>query len=552
MFRSTRAAGSSLALVLWVSVLILVLGLVLSSLATSHLQYSSRLESQMKAEAAAEAVIALGLERVQKTPEFGVEPEPEHSLDIQLEGARGRLSFHPGTCSTWEIPLSESNRFHVDSTVAQDGSLIPARSIRLIGVGEAGSARRTVEVILQIPEFPYAIASTGQVVSDGALVVGSVESLDELEDGVANDELGPGDMVSNHSITLSGDAFISGRVKSHGRISLSESVKISGQIDEFSDKVELVDLDVAGSRPDSSEPLIGSFTDVVVTDSRHYNGPSLLISNGLRLNQGVLYVNGDLHVSGGLSGEGALIVNGELTVDGGAAFAADDQIAILAAGDVRIAGEGQNSSIFQGLIYSGGDLYAENTTLLGVFVANGEGDRGQVHLKDVRVLHHAEYGEFKVDGLAFVVYYNSPDYTSDPSGEKTLLLISVDESDIGPIREAIGSYTPEREGNDQPASGQSEIIVPPPIENYLPMIRGRQATSVDGVLVSDWVELTDDQLLAALWGIQGEVWDRLAFTDYEADPTIPMAREIRTSFVFDLNQFLVPSSQSRLIHWDSY
>ena len=237
-------------------------------------------------------------------------------------------------------------------------------------------------------------------------------------------------------------------------------------------------------------------------------------------------------------------------IEGGAAFAAEEQLAVIATGDVTIRGEGKLRSVFQGLIYTEGDLSAEDTTLLGVFVANGSDS--QVRLHDVRVLHYAEYGEFKVDGVAFVVFFDDSGYSGDPSGEKSLILLTVDERDADTVREARGTKEEGGSGTEGSMPDGGERTVPPPIPLYLPLIRGRMATSVDGVLTTDWTELDAGQVEAVVYGVQGDAWENLVFTNFEADPNLKIVKEIRTSFVFDLNRFLVPTSQSRLIYWNSY
>ena len=46
-------------------------------------------------------------------------------------------------------------------------------------------------------------------------------------------------------------------------------------------------------------------------------------------------------------------------------------------------------------------------------------------VRDVRVLHHAEYGDFKIDGVAFLIFYDGTGYSGDSTGEKTLILLAL-------------------------------------------------------------------------------------------------------------------------------
>lgn len=572
---------------LWTASLVLVMGLVLSSLATSHLQFGARMETQLRAEAACEAVVAVALEKVMSDPQFGVDQEPEAAIELQLNEATAAVSFNPAKASSWKIPLSETNRFNIEPVTSVDGTIIPPRSVRLLAVGRCGSAEKHIEVVLHTPEFPYAMAASGPLTSDGNLVIGSVKSLDEFEAGVTPSSLSPGDLVSNHSVSISGDALITGTVRSRGKIELASGVTVKGKVQEFTDETEITEIDVPSLRPTDSFPFTPS-PGAVIDDARHFNDPDLFLTGGLTLNQGVLYVNGNLHISGGLKGMGAIVCNGDLTVDGGAAFAAEDQMALVAKGDVTIKGAGKESSVFQGLIYTEGDLIAESTTLLGVFVANGHSTSvnpgSQISLKDTNLIYYPEYGEFHLDGTGYLFFkdptaadqatqlYTIEDdkmiplppeqiqvrgYTADPSGTKELFLLSVDERHTEAVTQArgqeiTGGPTPEQEER----KGWDFDL-----ERFVKMTKGRKATSRDGVIISELVDLTDDEIRQIIIEMQGGPpgrspaaaaadYSQLFFKNFQSDPDLKIIKEIRTSFFLDLNQFLATESRARIIYWD--
>ena len=568
------AGASSLILTLWVAGLALVMGLVLSSLATSHIQFGSKLETLTRADMACEAVVALALERLAANPEYGLEQEPEASLELEVNGVTARLSFNPQQAGSWNIPLSHSNRFNVDAVVAESGELVPPRSVHLVAVSEVGETRRTLSVVMHVSGFPYAVASSGPLVSEGTFVVGAVSSVEDPNLSLDPDSLQPGDLVSNESVDIKGAATITGRLKSYGKVTLSPQAVVLGDIQEFTDKTEITSFDVASLRPADSLPLVPA-PSTVVSDTRHFNDPLLNIPGGLTLDQGVLYVNGDLQISGGLKGMGAIICNGDVTIDGGASFAADDQLAIVAQGDVSISGQGADRSVFQGLIYTEGNLYAESTTLLGVFVANGESialqSASTVLLKDTNLIHYPEYGNFHLDGSGYLFYQapnagqafqgggeEEPDpyplngtYTSDSSGEKTLFLFSADEADAITIDEAVGNA--DRDGGgaeDGNGNGSAENLTwTIDLEPYIAVVKGRKAKSVDGVIVSEWTELTPDEVRLHMEQMQGAFGESVVLKQYKADPDLKIVREIRTSFDFNLNEFLATESGTRIISW---
>jgi hypothetical protein len=583
--RNTRAL--SLMMTLWISSLILIMGLVLSSLATSHIQFGARMETHIKAETACEAAISLALEKITSDPEYGIHQEVADAFSFEVNDATVHLSFNPGKARAWNIPLSESNRFNIDSILSQDGTIIPPRSVRLIAVARCGAAEKTIEVIVHSPEFPYAMAANGPLLSDGKLLIGSVNSLKDLQSSLSPNSLSPGDLVSNHSINISGDALITGTVRSHGRVDLSNSVSVQGSVQEFTDKTEITDIDIPSLRPAESFPFQPK-PGAIIDDSRHFNDPSLHLTGGLTLDQGVLYVNGDLHISGGLQGMGAIVCNGDVTIDGGATFAADDQVALVASGDVNIRGRGKESSVFQGLIYTEGDLNAESTTLLGVFVANGQSTRvnpgSHISLKDTNLIYYPEYGEFHLDGTGYL-FFRDPaannnnnnnnlnnnnnnnssgpvtvrGYTSDPSGEKELFLFSVDERKAAEIeaargQEITGGPTPEQEER----KGWNFDL-----QHYVSLTKGRKAISKDGVLISDFIDLTPQEITDHIITMQGGPpgrsgaaaaadYSQLFFKNFQADPDLKIIKQIRTSFFLDLNKFLATESRTRIIYWNTY
>lgn len=134
-------------------------------------------------------MVALALEKLATDPEYGLEQEPEVTLELEINGATARLSFNPQQAAGWNIPLSHSNRYNVEAVVADSGELVPPRSVHLVAVSEVGATRRTLSVVMHVSGFPYAVASSGPLVSEGTFVVGAVSSVDDPNLSLEQDSL---------------------------------------------------------------------------------------------------------------------------------------------------------------------------------------------------------------------------------------------------------------------------------------------------------------------------------------------------------------------------
>jgi hypothetical protein len=94
--------------------------------------------------------------------------------------------------------------------------------------------------------------------------------------------------------------------------------------------------------------------------------------------QGALvYVDGDVVLDKPLKGTGALVATGSVTLRGGADMEADSLAAVLAGGDLTVAGAAGTRTQFTGLLYTEGNLSLSNTRVVGAALANGDGAVGQ-------------------------------------------------------------------------------------------------------------------------------------------------------------------------------
>ena len=96
----------------------------------------------------------------------------------------------------------------------------------------------------------------------------------------------------------------------------------------------------------------------------------MTLNKGLELNGGVLYVDGDLAISGGVDGYGAVFCTGSMRVSGGGTLATDSLCALVAGGGLSISGAGADKTQFRGLVYSAGALNVSDITVVGSLVGS--------------------------------------------------------------------------------------------------------------------------------------------------------------------------------------
>jgi hypothetical protein len=384
----------SLGTVLVVVALLATAGLAISGVSVTHLNLMAQNRSARQAENLARSVVAQAVEEVLSDSEhnYGEDRLASESLDISLsgvpEGSTARLTFNPEKAREWGIPYS-TNNISNDRSIEGDGRSVPASALHLYGVGESGGKKRVVEVLLHVPALPYSIASAGAIEARNGLIVGSLDEIPSDGDIPTPDQLGPADIHSNSSgtaIVLGRQTRIGGDVTAVGKVDPlgSPSVLIMGEMLNDADPVELPELDLSDYDPELRSGSFdsyndGRYSDLSIPGAAKSFGDLEVTSGGLHLDGGLLFVDGSLKVTGGLSGKGILVVTGTLTVDGAARASRESQLAILVGRDFHLQGRGAADSYFQGLVYTGGDFFADSATLVGALVSRGETD-----LKDAR------------------------------------------------------------------------------------------------------------------------------------------------------------------------
>ncbi len=268
-----------------------------------------------------------------------------------------------------------------------------------MGTGESNGVVRTIEVIIHVPLFPYCIASEGKFISEGELLVGSVNSSRDISGGIDTNSLLPGNMVSNNgdndSITLLSDGEIIGDLQTAGGLEIGPHAKINilGEIRRHAEKASIPSLDILSYDPAGKEGLnpMPGYLENPSLQGYCRCSQSMSIVGDLNLLNSILYVNGDLSVTGAVKGKGALVVTGKTTIKKGADLSSDNLVALLSHGDVDIGMDNPSgNSAFQGIIYTESNFTAHDVSIAGVFLNKG-GISSQVKLTNVRMVDVPDY-----------------------------------------------------------------------------------------------------------------------------------------------------------------
>jgi predicted acyltransferase (DUF342 family) len=323
----------------------------------------------------------------------------------------------------------------------------------LVAVGKAGGKEVIREAIVQQTEFPWSIASKGSV-SGKDITVYSVNSFEDIQDGaITDDEKFPGHILStlaatgpDPSVLLGGATEVKGDVESGGSISLVGGAQVLGKQLENSTDAKLSINRTAKSYDPTSGGQSLLYTPSTKKISGHYDYTGDLTIGDLTFADGMLYVKGNVTVTGDVSGIGALVAEGDITVTGSMETEAD-HAALVAKGDIKIHGDGPNSSKFYGLVYSEGSIDIARTTIMGAAVSKDTA--GTTKLEDVVAVavpeltvmdleQHLTLGE-----IPDVNWGDTPLVVLGSNGEHTRLSPGADIAELQALGEALGNNDPD-------------------------------------------------------------------------------------------------------------
>lgn len=383
--KRNQRRGGSLAYVLVIATLAFLSAFVLAGSTSAHLSFATRSSRVVRARMLAEAAITRAVAELQNNPEFGSGGE---SLEVELpgnpEGATGKLSF----ASTFPA----FSTFNLDSDTSRPGlasRMVPAYSVHLVGEGTCLGVSRRIEAIVTLPPYPYAIASSGPIESDGELLVGSLSG-QESGAPITAETLSPAHLASNdsvvNSIRLGPNTTIIGDVRSVGGLELSQGVVVKGQTLAYGEPVALPKVQIENYDPEGAQNgyqvLPREVTDTTIQGTARADG-DLTVYGDLTLEQSKLYVDGHLTVRGPIVGQGLIVARDGATIHTGARITGG-QAVLLSGDDVLLKGGGPLGSFFQGMVYCEGSFEASDITVVGSFISRGE--NAGVKLSNARVL----------------------------------------------------------------------------------------------------------------------------------------------------------------------
>lgn len=383
----SRPRGATLPTVLVVASLGFLLAFTLAGTATSQLGFVNRTALGRRAGYLAEAALRKAVADLMSGA------LPASLTHVRLTGdpeeAEGLVTFDPTIAKKLEIPVSTDNLASEVATRGHGGRTVPAESMHLVGTGRVGGVTRSVEAVLHRPPFPFVLASSGTVRSEGGVLIGSLDAAGDT----SPEALLPADLASNSrledAVVLGPSSFVAGDLRSAGGVVLDPTSQVKGQTSLYAGPLELPEVDIAAFDPG---PTAQKIEETYLAGQRLVGSSrtdaDLVVVGDLLMDGGLLFVRGNLTVHGGLQGTGLVAVTGRVRIEGGVSLSGANQTVLLAGNDVELVGFGQETSSFQGMVYTRGSLVAQRITVVGSFVSNGTS--GSVSLRDGRAFFDAD------------------------------------------------------------------------------------------------------------------------------------------------------------------
>lgn len=368
------------------------LSFTLVSLHLFHLNAGTRYSNAQRARNLAESALNRATWMVIQNPDLGT---ASSSLDPNVRvqhqggpsGSYGLVCFDPAQATAQGVGHSLNNLENDASAAGWDQRVVPGQAVHLVGRGHCGGVDVHLEAIIHVPRYPYALSSSGPIASPGGLLVGSVANAGDAAGGVDQippDKLLPGHLATNGldaggtaALALQGpDILITGDARAVGSVDRDANVEIRGAVRPFDDPVPLPDIDVASYDPTGRPGLQNLTAAPALLQGRARWQGTAQVNGDLVLQDALLYVDGDLTVTGGIRGKGAVVVTGTTSILSGSALDSSNAVALVSGDTLTVNGNQRGSSYFQGILYTEGDLIANDITLMGAVIGNSSGPQG--------------------------------------------------------------------------------------------------------------------------------------------------------------------------------
>lgn len=353
--------GVTLGTTLLLAVLVAALGLCLASASMTHLHLVSGNASTTRALDLARSAMATAIARLQSG----------HNLpDVQIfDGPdQGLLSFGPAA-DQWAIPRSLDNLQGDSSLAGYQGRPLPPYSSQLVAVGRSQGAERRVVALVHLPTFPYALASQGPLHSPQGLLVARLT----LPGNPASDPA-PATMRGNDNLTLGPGSHILGDAIASGDINVPQG-SVEGLLRPHEPVEPMAGFDLSRYDPVALGHSFNALASTIpggplsgVNRAAH----GLRVNGDLNLRDSLLFVQGDLEVTGALEGRGIVVATGDLSLFGHSNLEAVSRVGLLAGGKLKVIGQDQDSNSVRGLLYAGGGLDLRTISVHGVVINGGD------------------------------------------------------------------------------------------------------------------------------------------------------------------------------------
>lgn len=531
--------------------MMLALGAVLAFTAAAsgvfNLRLSVAVDNRDHARNLAEAVVAMALAEIGQMETFGLGGETVQ-FPVTADyppNSRAVLSFDPATAGSYGIPASTHNLYGGTPIPGSDGAQVPRNTVRLVGLGQVDEVEYVCEVLFYRPPIPNGIVATGTIDAEALFLAGvqASESFPGAWAGVAAGDQLPAHLFSNsreqpHAVTLRAGCDITGNVGSRGSIDVQPGALVRGEIRPGAAELSVLDLDIEDMIA-RVEAAVGLWpyppTTPVVVGLQVYPA-SQVITGDVQLEGGAICVRGDLRITGKVSGQGALLATGSITLERGSDFAAEDMVALAAGGDVRITGSGSAGSFFHGLVYSEGDIGAQNVTVLGTVVANGPPGKGNLSLRDVNLIQSPISISFNT-GLPLWDFWtdNPADYFKEENDEDGTWIVQATRRSTAKGEELFDfqMWCLNSASDLDPGDKNFNGGVIPFMGEFKDLSREAFVAKVKSIL---------DQHSTTYWPLFEE-----QFLNYVAELSEPTGAGPVLNF--DLNEVLSPIEGSRVLHW---
>ncbi len=386
-----------------IAILMLTALLLFLTLTTGiqHYQFASNLDQRARARDLAESAIYLTLAELCRNPNFqGTITVPAAGLTPDGEG---HLSFDTATAHGWHIPAS-SNNLQGLTSLPGDGRSVPRTAAYLVAYGRSGGQKLQIETVFARPPFPTGLAAQGPVLLESVRLWG--EPPDQVPaQPPTPDPWEPANVFTNRTgataLTLDPACTIFGNALAGGEIVLRPGAVVRGEVHAHSAQRTIPHLDIPAMWTNLSQfQGIIPFLPGETLETFCVLNNSLSVSTDLKLNGGVLAVNGNLDVSGKISGRGFVLATGNVTAGAGVDLVPDDRLALLAGNDLRLLGAGR-SYYLSGLIYAKGVVDCQDLTVHGALIQDDDSHAKTVTLRRVNVLQD-RIGVIGGAGLPFV------------------------------------------------------------------------------------------------------------------------------------------------------